>query len=452
MDRPSITKSSTTSLRKATTTPTTTKTTPTITKTTTPTLRKATTTTPTTTAKNISTVTNKSNNIRNNITSSVTKSNWGGTTSTNATTPVKTSNTVLRKAVSWGSSSWGGSSSNSNWWSALSFALSKANGNSNASVSSDGSNTTIATKSDTNKLIPGTSIKTGGRTNYQTYDANGNLISDFDVEGSGYGTEKPSEWELYSWETTDDTENNINPYEDVMNWAWDEEEWNSGSVEEWVEGEETPKTYTQEEVDEMYNQWNRDYDDRINEAYEQINSLKWQQEETSPEKSEEEKRLETPAFNQFSWNSYVENRPAELSPVSVPNPNDPLTDPTSYDAPITEALNRLWADLNQPKAQQVEQEANVNAVTEADGMPQYTWDINSMMQWYNNVFNNIEWKWINANTAREFAQAYNQAKNNIQKYATEHNLTQEEYERLLAQLRWHPLIKNLSENQWQRRK
>ena len=175
-------------------------------------------------------------------------------------------------------------------------------------------------------------------------------------------------------------------------------------------------------------------------------------EAAEPSKSAEEQRLETPAFNQFSWNSFVENRPAELSPVTVPNPNDPLTDPSSYDEPITQALNKLWLDLWEQTPQQVDNAESTQAVNTAEWMPEYTGDINSTMQWYTNVFNNIENQWVNARTARQFAQAYNKAKWDIQKYAQDNWLSQEEYERLLAQLRNHPLIQDLSNNQdqWRR--
>jgi hypothetical protein len=136
----------------------------------------------------------------------------------------------------------------------------------------------------------------------------------------------------------------------------------------------------------------------------------------------------------------------------VPNPNDPLTDPSSYDEPITQALNKLWLDLWEQTPQQVDNAESTQAVNTAEWMPEYTGDINSTMQWYTNVFNNIENQWVNARTARQFAQAYNKAKWDIQKYAEDNWLSQEEYERLLAQLRSHPLIQDLSNNQNQWRK
>lgn len=363
------------------------------------------------TGKSISSAVSSSNAARNNWTSSISRSSWGG-------------------GWGWSSSSSGGISSRSE----LTAALNRAVNNKNASISSSWWNTTIATKTDTNKLIPGTSIKTGWRTNYQTFDADGNLIEDLDTVWTWYWVDTPDIGELYVWESNDDEDTyGINPYEDVMNWAWDQEE--SNSVEEGIEP-------------------NDEYDE-INEAYKYMDELRDKmndKEEVVPEKSAEEKRLETPAFNQFSWNSFVENRPAELSPVNVPNPNDPLTDPTSYDAPITEALNKLGADINMETPQQVDNSANINAMNEATGMPQYNWDINATMQWYNNVFSNIENRWIDARNAREFAQAYNNAKADIERYVQEHWLSQEEYDRLLAQLRNHPLISQLSNNQWQWKK
>ena len=363
------------------------------------------------TGKSISSAVKSSNAARSSWTSSISRSSWGG-------------------GWGWGWSSSGGISSRSE----LTAALNRAVNNKNTSISSSWWNTTIATKSDTNKLIPGTSIKTWWRTNYQTFDANGNLIEDLDTVWTWYWVETPDIGELYVWESNDDEDTyGINPYEDVMNWAWDQEE--SGSVEEGIEP-------------------NDEYDE-INEAYKYMDELRDEmneKEERKPEKSAEEKRLETPAFNQFSWNSFVENRPAELSPVNVPNPNDPLTDPTSYDAPITEALNKLGADRNMETPQQVDNAANINAMNEATGMPQYNWDINATMQWYNNVFSNIENRWIDARNAREFAQAYNNAKADIERYVQEHWLSQQEYERLLAQLRNHPLISQLSNNQWQWKK
>lgn len=372
------------------------------------------------TGKSISSVTSKWTTARNNLTSSVGRSSGSGS-----------------------SSSWGGSSSSSSGISsrsALTEAISKAANNKNASVSSNWWNTVISTKSDTNKLIPGTSIKSGGSTNTQVFDENWNLISDIDEYWKWLWQEEIDDELLWAQSNDDeDEEYNLNPNEDTI-W-WEEED-------EGNEGNYMSKEDIMNMVDDAVNE-------RDNYRQENINDLKekYESNETAePSKSTEEQRLETPAFNQFSWNSFVENRPAELSPVTVPNPNDPLTDPSSYDEPITQALNKLWLDLWEQTPQQVDNAENTQAVNTAEGMPEYTGDINSTIQWYANVFNNIENQWINARTARQFAQAYNKAKWDIQKYAQDNWLSQEEYERLLAQLRSHPLIQDLSNNQdqWRR--
>lgn len=354
------------------------------------------------TGKSISSVTSRWTTARNNLTSSISRG-WG----------------------------WGGSSSS------LTEAINRAVNNKNASISSNWWNTVISTKSDTNKLIPGTSIKGGGRTNTQVYDENWNLISDIDEYWKWLWQEEVDDELLWAQSNDDeDEEYNLNPNEDTIWW----EEENEGN-------------YMSEE--DIMNMVDNAVNERDNYREENMRDLreKYENNEAAqPSKSAEEQRLETPAFNQFSWNSFVENRPAELSPVTVPNPNDPLTDPSSYDEPITQALNKLWLDLWEQTPQQVDNAENTQAVNTAEWMPEYTGDINSTMQWYANVFNNIENQWVNARTARQFAQAYNKAKWDIQKYAQDNWLSQEEYERLLAQLRNHPLIQDLSNNQdqWRR--
>ena len=363
------------------------------------------------TGKSISSVTSKWTTARNNLTSSASRG-WGGSSS----------------------SSWGITSR-----SALTEAINKAVNNKNASISSNWWNTVISTKSDTNKLIPGTSMKSGGRTNTQVYDENWNLISDIDEYWKWLWQDKIDDELLWAQSNDEDEEEyNLNPNEDTI-W-WEEDEGNEGN-------------YMSEE--DIINMVDNAVNERDNYREENMRNLreKYENNEAAePSKSAEEQRLETPAFNQFSWNSFVENRPAELSPVTVPNPNDPLTDPSSYDEPITQALNKLWLDLWEQTPQQVDNVENTQAANTAEWMPEYTWDINSTMQWYANVFNNIENQWVNARTARQFAQAYNKAKWDIQKYAQDNWLSQEEYERLLAQLRSHPLIQDLSnnQNQWRR--
>lgn len=365
------------------------------------------------TGKSISSVTSKWTTARNNLTSSARRSLGGG---------------------------WGGSSSSSSGItsrSALTEAINRAVNNKNSSISSNWWNTVISTKSDTNKLIPGTSIKGGGKTNTQVYDENWNLISDIDEYWKWLWQEKIDDELLWAQSNDDDEEEyNLNPNEDTIWW----EEDNEGN-------------YMSEE--DIMNMVDNAVNERDNYREENMRNLreKYENNEAAePSKSAEEQRLETPAFNQFSWNSFVENRPAELSPVTVPNPNDPLTDPSSYDEPITQALNKLWLDLWEQTPQQVDNAESTQAVNTAEWMPEYTGDINSTMQWYTNVFNNIENQWVNARTARQFAQAYNKAKWDIQKYAQDNWLSQEEYERLLAQLRSHPLIQDLSNNQdqWRR--
>lgn len=363
------------------------------------------------TGKSISSVTSKWTTARNNLTSSVSRGwGWGGSSS----------------------SSWGITSR-----SALTEAINRAVNNKNASISSNWWNTVISTKSDTNKLIPGTSIKGGGRTNTQVYDENWNLISDIDEYWKWLWQEKIDDELLWAQSNDDDDEEyNLNPNEDTIWW----EEDNEGNYM----SEEDIMNMVDNAVNERDNYREENMKD-LREKYEN-------NEAAGPSKSAEEQRLETPAFNQFSWNSFVENRPAELSPVTVPNPNDPLTDPSSYDEPITQALNKLWLDLWEQTPQQVDNAENTQAVNTAEWMPEYNGDINSTMQWYTNVFNNIENQWVNARTARQFAQAYNKAKWDIQKYAQDNWLSQDEYERLLAQLRNHPLIQDLSNNQdqWRR--
>lgn len=361
------------------------------------------------TGKSISSVTSKWTTSKNNLTSSVSRG-WGGSSS---------------------------SSSGISSRSALTEAISKAANNKNASISSNWWNTIISTKSDTNKLIPGTSIKSGGSVNTQVYDENWNLISDIDEYWKWLWQEEIDDELLWAQSNDEDEEEyNLNPNEDTIWW----EEENEGN-------------YMSEE--DIMNMVDNAVNERDNYREENMRDLreKYESNEAAhPSKSAEEQRLETPAFNQFSWNSFVENRPAELSPVTIPNPNDPLTDPSSYDEPITQALNKLWLDLWEQTPQQIDNAENTQAVNDAEWMPEYTGDINSTMQWYTNVFNNIENQWINARTARQFAQAYNKAKWDIQKYAQDNWLSQEEYERLLAQLRSHPLIQDLSnnQNQWKR--
>lgn len=368
------------------------------------------------TGKSISSVTSKWTTARNNLTSSASR---GGGSSYS----------------SWGSSS---SSSGITSRSALASAIDRAINNKNASVSSNGWNTIISTKSDTNKLIPGTSIKSWGKTNTQVYDENWKLISDIDEYGKWLWQERIDNELLWtSWDDDNELPVWLNPNEDTI-W-WEEENQDNEMSEDDIINM----------VDDAINERRDDsYVNDFKEKYEKEKPA----EPAQPAKSAEEQRLETPAFNQFSWNSFVENRPAELSPISVPNPNDPLTDPSSYDEPITQALNKLWLDLWEQTTQQIDNAENTQAVNTAEWMPEYTWDINSTMQWYANVFNNIENQWINSRTARQFAQAYNQAKSDIQKYAQDNWLSQQEYERLLAQLRNHPLIKDLSNNQNQWRK
>lgn len=371
------------------------------------------------TGKSISSVTSRWTTARNNLTSSARRS-WGGSSSS-----------------SWGSSS--SSSSGITSRSALTEAINRAVNNKNSSISSNWWNTVISTKSDTNKLIPGTSIKGGGRTNTQVYDENWNLISDIDEYWKWLWQDEIDNELLWAQSNDDeDEEYSLNPNEDTI-W-WEEDEGNEGN-------------YMSEE--DIMNMVDNAVNERDNYRQENMNDLreKYENNEAAePSKSAEEQRLETPAFNQFSWNSFVENRPAELSPVNVPNPNDPLTDPSSYDEPITQALNKLWLDLWEQTPQQVDNVENTQAVNTAEWMPEYNGDINSTMQWYTNVFNNIENQWVNARTARQFAQAYNKAKLDIQNYAQDNWLSQEEYERLLAQLRSHPLIQDLSnnQNQWRR--
>ena len=366
------------------------------------------------TGKNISSVTSKWTTAKNNLTSSVSKG-W-----------------------SWSSSSSSGSSSSStSSRSALTEAINRAVNNKNASISSNWWNTVISTKSDTNKLIPGTSIKSGGKTNTQVYDENWNLISDIDEYWKWLWQEKIDDELLWAQSNDEDEEEyNLNPNEDTIWW----EEDNDGNY------------MSEEDIMNMVDKAVNDRDSYREESIKNLREKYEKSEATEPSKSAEEQRLETPAFNQFSWNSFVENRPAELSPVTVPNPNDPLTDPSSYDEPITQALNKLWLDLWGQTPQQVDNAENTQAVNTAEWMPEYIGDINATMQWYTNIFNNIENQWINARTARQFAQAYSNAKWDIQKYAQDNWLSQEEYERLLAQLRNHPLIQDLSNNQdqWRR--
>lgn len=385
------------------------------------------------------------------LTSSASKSSWGSSSGSSSNTGKSISSvtskwTTARNNLTssasrgWGGSSWGGSSSSS-WGitsrSALTEAVNRAINNKNASISSNWWNTVISTKSDTNKLIPGTSIKSGGRINTQVYDEDWNLISDIDEYWKWLWHDKIDDELLWAQSNDEDEEEyNLNPNEDTIWW----EEDNEGN-------------YMSEE--DIINMVDNAVNERDNYREENMRDLreKYENNEAAePSKSAEEQRLETPAFNQFSWNSFVENRPAELSPVTVPNPNDPLTDPSSYDEPITQALNKLWLDLWEQTPQQVDNAENTQAVNTAEWMPEYTGDINSTMQWYTNVFNNIENQWVNVNTARQFAQAYNKAKWDIQKYAQDNWLSQEEYERLLAQLRNHPLIQDLynNQNQWRR--
>lgn len=376
------------------------------------------------------------------LTSSANKSSWGSSSWSSSKSTGKSISSVTskwttaRNNLTSSASRGGGSSSSSSGItsrSALASAIDRAINNKNASVSSNGWNTIISTKSDTNKLIPGTSIKSGGRTNTQVYDENWNLISDIDEYGKWLWQERIDNELLWtSWDDDNELPVWLNPNEDTI-W-WEEENQDNEMFE-----------------DDIINMVDDAINERIDDSYVNDFKEKYEKEEPTepaqPAKSAEEQRLETPAFNQFSWNSFVENRPAELSPVSVPNPNDPLTDPSSYDEPITQALNKLWLDLWEQTTQQIDNAENTQAVNTAEWMPEYTWDINSTMQWYANVFNNIENQWINSRTARQFAQAYNQAKSDIQKYAQDNWLSQQEYERLLAQLRNHPLIKDLSNNQ-----
>lgn len=382
------------------------------------------------------------------LTSSASKSSWGSSSGSSWGSAGKSISSVTSKwttarnnLTSSASRGWGGSSSSSSSGitsrSALASAIDRAINNKNASVSSNGWNTIISTKSDTNKLIPGTSIKSWGRTNTQVYDENWNLVSDIDEYWKWLWQEKIDDELLWAQSNDDDDkgEYNLNPNEDTI-W-WEEDEDNKGN-------------YMSEE--DIINMVDNAIDKNLKENMSDFREKYENNEPTEPSKSAEEQRLETPAFNQFSWNSFVENRPAELSPVTVPNPNDPLTDPSSYDEPITQALNKLWLDLWEQTPQQIDNAESTQAVNTAEWMPEYTWDINSTMQWYTNVFNNIENQWVNARTARQFAQAYNKAKWDIQKYAQDNWLSQEEYERLLAQLRSHPLIQDLSNNQdqWRR--
>lgn len=360
------------------------------------------------TGKSISSVTSKWVKATNNLASSAKKSSW-----------------------------WGGGSSSSSVWqrmptssatSALTNAINKASGNANSSIYSDWGNTTIETKSDTNKLIPGTSIKSWGRTNLQTYDENGDLISDIDVSGKWYWAWDMNE-ELYVWYSDNDEDDYtwINPYDDVMNWAWD--------------------VYTMDQVNEMinsalddYDRWNRDYYDSMYNQMQNLRNTESLKEEATPEKSETEKRLETPAFNQYSWNSEV-SAPAEAAaPSTIPNPNDPLTDPTSYNEPITSAINKISDIIFAPETQ--------SSVIENQA-PEYNWDINQTLQSYNNAFNNIEAKGINRWTANEFANLYWKAKEDIDRYAEENWLSEEERLQLLNQLKNHSLVKNLNQNRWQ---
>jgi len=435
MARPTISRPTTVTLRKAAT-PTKQTTTP-----------KQTTTTKNT-GKSIAPVANQAKNTITKLTNTVNKNNNSGwstgskwtTTSSNTWKSiasvtskwVKATNNLTSSAKK--SSWWGGGSSSSGVWqkmptantSALTNAINKAAGNANASISSDWWNTTITTKSDTNKLIPWTSIKSWGKTNYQTYDEDGNLISDVDVSGTGLW-QADIEPELWVSESDDDdTETQINPYDDVMNL------WN---------------LYTQEQVDEFVNNALNDYDIQNREYYDnmynQMQNLRNNEslkEDTTPEKSETEKRLETPAFNQYSWNSEV-SAPAEAAtPSTIPNPNDPLTDPTSYNEPITSAINKISDIIFAPETQ--------SSVIENQA-PEYNWDINQTLQSYNNAFNNIEAKGINRWTANEFANLYWKAKSDIDRYAEENWLSEEERLQLLSQLKNHSLVKNLNQNRWQ---
>ena len=402
------------------------------------------------TGKSLSSAVSSSNASRSAWMSSISSSKWGSSSSGSSSS--KSSSSSTGKSIWWSSSrsttsrsnissgrsswwgGWGWSSSSSSSAKGKNFAnamseIQKASSNPNASVSTDWSNVTITTKSDTNKLIPGTSIKTWGKTNYKTFNEEGDVIDDTDVMGKGYGIENMDE-ALYVGESDDDDDEvQINPYEDVMNWEWN--------------------LYTQEQLDEAinnaldeYDNENQYYRDDIYDQfdnYREDNSLK---EEIEPEKSETEKRLETPAFNQYSWNSEVTAPVEAAAPSNIPNPNDPLTDPTSYNEPLTWAITRLANIMFKPQPQT---DTGV-AQTEA---PEYNWDINQTLQWYNDAFNNIEAKGINRWTANEFANLYWKAKADIERYAEENWLSEEERLKLLAQLKNHPLVRNLNQNRWQ---